>query len=250
MYKRQGLGCEDFKLIFAYFCLKSYFAGDTEFTEVKLRQYIELCKAKFPNISFKTDDFLTDLTQSVCMLVKEGINYRFTHRSFQEYFAAWYTCKLVDKDQVLSLIHISFNLEKEPPKRINIRGKELYYLDGWNGIDVVEKLPRKPKEETEWDKQQKKNKELEALQKKMDARRQSFIRMIIIGKIELLKGEERQKVIEKMIRTLTEVGGWINERRFSEVYTGKEWYGMPEEERNEIRERIRQEDIQLSLIHI
>ncbi|MBT9781791.1 NACHT domain-containing protein [Coprococcus comes] len=97
---RTGLGCEDFKLIFAYFCFKSYFAGDTEFTEVKLRQYIEICKAKFPNISFKTDDFLTDLTQSVCMLVKEGINYRFTHRSFQEYFAAWYTCKLVDKDQV------------------------------------------------------------------------------------------------------------------------------------------------------
>ena len=40
-----------------------------------------------------------DLTQSVCMLVKDGINYRFTHRSFQEYFAAWYTCKLVDSEQ-------------------------------------------------------------------------------------------------------------------------------------------------------
>ena len=97
---RTGLGCEDFKLIFAYFCFKSYFAGDTEFTEVKLRQYLEMCKQKFPTIAFKAEDFLTDLTQSVCMLVKEGINYRFTHRSFQEYFAAWYTCKLVDKDQV------------------------------------------------------------------------------------------------------------------------------------------------------
>ena len=53
-----------------------------------------------------------------------------------------------------------------------------------------------------------------------------------------------------MIRTLTEVGGWINERRFSEVYTGKEWYGMPEEERNEIRERIWQEDIQILLLTV
>ena len=49
----------------------------------------------------------------------------------------------------------TFNLEKEPPKRINIRGKELYYLDGWNGIDVVEKLPKSEKVETEWDRQKK-----------------------------------------------------------------------------------------------
>lgn len=97
---RTGLGCEDFKLIFAYFCFKSYFSGDAEFTEVMLRKYLEDCKMKFPNIAFGVEDFSTDLTQSVCMLVKEGINYRFTHRSFQEYFAAWYTCKLVDKDQV------------------------------------------------------------------------------------------------------------------------------------------------------
>ena len=40
-----------------------------------------------------------DLTSSVCMLVKEGLNYRFSHRSFQEYFAALYTCKLTDDVQ-------------------------------------------------------------------------------------------------------------------------------------------------------
>ena len=49
--------------------------------------------------SEKVDDFKEDLTSSVCMLVKDGLNYRFIHRSFQEYFAAWYTCKLTDKDQ-------------------------------------------------------------------------------------------------------------------------------------------------------
>ena len=96
---RSGLGCEDFKLIFAYFCFKSYFAGQNEFNEVSLRNYLQMCQNKFDNIKFVIDDFLIDLTQSVCMLVKEGINYRFTHRSFQEYFAAWYTCKLVDSEQ-------------------------------------------------------------------------------------------------------------------------------------------------------
>lgn len=96
---RSGLGCEDFKLVFSYFCFKSYFGGDNEFSGATLQQYLNVCQKKFPEISFKSEDFLTDLTQSVCMLVKEGINYRFSHRSFQEYFAAWYTCKLVDTDQ-------------------------------------------------------------------------------------------------------------------------------------------------------
>lgn len=96
---RSGLGCEDFKMVFSYFCFKSYFAGDNEFNEVLLRKYIQDCQRKFEYIKFGTDVFLTDLTQSVCMLIKEGINYRFTHRSFQEYFAAWYTCKLMDTEQ-------------------------------------------------------------------------------------------------------------------------------------------------------
>lgn len=96
---RSKLGCEDFKLIFAYFCFKSYFASDFEFTEGLLHEYLLDAKKKFENISFKIEDFQEDLTQSVCMLVKEGITYRFTHRSFQEYFAAWYTCKLVDTVQ-------------------------------------------------------------------------------------------------------------------------------------------------------
>lgn len=33
------------------------------------------------------------------MLVKDGLSYRFSHRSFQEYFAALYTCKLTDDVQ-------------------------------------------------------------------------------------------------------------------------------------------------------
>ena len=100
---RSGLGCEDFKMVFSYFCFRSYFTGENEFNEVTLRNYLQQCQNKFGNIKFVIDDFLMDLTQSVCMLVKEGINYRFTHRSFQEYFAAWYTCKLVDNEQKILL---------------------------------------------------------------------------------------------------------------------------------------------------
>ena len=95
---RCGLGCEDFKYVFAYICFKSYFNGDFEFTEPSLQRYLTQAKEKL-EVNFAPDCFLEDLVQSVCMLVKEGINYRFSHRSFQEYFAAWYTCKLTDDVQ-------------------------------------------------------------------------------------------------------------------------------------------------------
>lgn len=100
-YKRDikcGLGYEDFKHLFAYICFKSYFKSQYEFNEASLIQYINLAKQKF-NKDFSSEDFKEDLVKSVCMLVREGLNYKFSHRSFQEYFAAWYTCKLTDSIQ-------------------------------------------------------------------------------------------------------------------------------------------------------
>lgn len=102
---RSGLGCEDFKLVFAYICFKSYFNEEFQFSESRLRVYIQQAREKFDRFNFTVENFKEDLTQSVCMLVKEGGAYRFSHRSFQEYFAAVYTCKLVDDVQSKLLLN-------------------------------------------------------------------------------------------------------------------------------------------------
>ena len=132
---RSSLGCEDFKLVFSYICFKSYFKDQFQFSETELRDYIQMARKKFDTLNFSIDDFQEDLTQSVCMLVKEGLTYHFSHRSFQEYFAAWYTCKLVDDTQsklLLSWIKESpsvlsdsyftmlFNLQSEKVNKIII----------------------------------------------------------------------------------------------------------------------------------
>ncbi len=101
-YKRDikcKLGCDEFKLIFSYICFKSYFASQYAFGETELREYIESAKNKTGINHFNTDDYIEDLSQSICMLIKDGIKYCFAHRSFQEYFAALYTCKLTDDVQ-------------------------------------------------------------------------------------------------------------------------------------------------------
>ena len=98
--KAAKLGSTDFKLIFSYVCFKSYFASEYEFNESEILDYISKAKAKCKIVDdFKTEDFLKDLTDSVCMLVWEGLTLRFTHRSFQEYFAAFYTTQLDDQTQ-------------------------------------------------------------------------------------------------------------------------------------------------------
>lgn len=102
---RSGLGCEEFKYIFSYICFKSYFNGEFEFNETRLREHIDQAKEKLQRNQFGTDEYLEDLTHSVCMLIKEGLVYRFAHRSFQEYFAAWYTCKLTDEVQSKLLLN-------------------------------------------------------------------------------------------------------------------------------------------------
>lgn len=102
-YKRDiqsKLGYEDFKAVFSYFCFKSFFNSEYKFTENGIMEYIGLAKKKnIIDASFNEMDYLKDMTNSVCMLFHEGLEYRFSHRSFQEYFAALYTTQLDDAQQ-------------------------------------------------------------------------------------------------------------------------------------------------------
>lgn len=105
------------------------------------------------------DDFQEDLTLSVCMMIKDGLDYRFAHRSFQEYFAAWYTCKITDElqqkllsswlgesnaavtDEYLSML---FNLQSEKVNKIilcpGIKKLKKIHDDKGFTIDLLEIL--------------------------------------------------------------------------------------------------------------
>lgn len=98
--KSSGLGFEDFKKVFSYFCFKTFFKSQYEFTESNALEIIAKAKNKIlPYGSFSELSYLDDLNKAVCMLVHEGLNYRFSHRSFQEFFAAVYTTQLSDEEQ-------------------------------------------------------------------------------------------------------------------------------------------------------
>ncbi len=90
---------QSFKQLFAYFCFHSYMQEEHEFTREKLTCYLDLGREKLALKEVEPQNYIRDLQSSVCMLVEEGDIYRFSHRSFQAYFAARYTIPLPDDAQ-------------------------------------------------------------------------------------------------------------------------------------------------------
>lgn len=127
MYKRKsytGLPIDDFKRIFSAFCIFTYTERKMSFTYRELISYLEKA-IDVESYEVKPRDFFNDLIKSVCILQKDGATYTFSHRSFQEYFSAYYisasktidTGRLLDilakesyRDNVISLL---FELNKE-----------------------------------------------------------------------------------------------------------------------------------------
>lgn len=97
---RTKLSYENFKKAFSYFCFSTYFRNKYSFSHSEIIQYIETINFEQLGIPrFKSEDFLEDLIVSLCLILEEGINYRFVHRSFQEYFSAVYFKELPDEQQ-------------------------------------------------------------------------------------------------------------------------------------------------------
>ncbi|MHA6530122.1 NACHT domain-containing protein [Paenibacillus sp. BAC0078] len=81
------LSITEFKRILNYISLFSYLEDEISFNNTKILQYISNAK-EIEEKKFNEDDYKEDLLKSVCILIEEGFSYKFSHRSFQEYFAA------------------------------------------------------------------------------------------------------------------------------------------------------------------
>jgi predicted NACHT family NTPase len=86
------LPIDEFKRCLSYFCIATYLKERFSFTESQLND--DLTEAlKRSSVSSQADKLLTDLLESVCMLQRDGLQIVFAHRSFQEYFAAYFIVK-------------------------------------------------------------------------------------------------------------------------------------------------------------
>lgn len=108
---RSKLSYDAFKKVFSYFCFATYFQGKSEFTYQELLDV--LSRVVGLNIQFNKRDYIFDLENSLCVLLKDGLKYTFTHRSFQEYFSAVFLKELSDS----SMQKMAIELIKKDIKR-------------------------------------------------------------------------------------------------------------------------------------
>lgn len=86
------LDIQDFARLFSAFCIQAYDRGKLEFTHTEALEFIEASQA-IVGIKCTKDDYLQDLIQAVCLMVQDGLQIVYAHRSFQEYFAARFICE-------------------------------------------------------------------------------------------------------------------------------------------------------------
>lgn len=95
VYKRKtyaNLPSDEFRNCLSAFCITSYAKEQFSFRLGELRETISQA-LKIEKKSIEIDDFVSDLIESTCLIQLEGAEYSFTHRSFQEYFAAYFIAR-------------------------------------------------------------------------------------------------------------------------------------------------------------
>lgn len=98
------LDIQDFGRVFSAFSIQTFDQRLFQMSATQALEYLERTK-KITSIDFNVNDYLKDAEQAVCLLVEDGLMVAFSHRSFQEYFAARFIFgsspdiqqKLVDK---------------------------------------------------------------------------------------------------------------------------------------------------------
>lgn len=85
--RRTALDIKDFERVFSAFCIQGFEKREFSFSRVRAAELIESAK-NLVRLSCDATAFLDDCIQATCLLIEEGLDLTFAHRSFQEYFAA------------------------------------------------------------------------------------------------------------------------------------------------------------------
>lgn len=100
--RRSKLDILDFTSVFKLFSLMTYDKRSFSMPKRDCLEHIEKCKKNL-SFNFGTEEYLYDCLEAVCLLIEDGLDISFTHRSFQEYFVALYLSSCEEKIQKILL---------------------------------------------------------------------------------------------------------------------------------------------------
>lgn len=97
--KMSGLDIDDFSTILSFLAFLGRKAEKLEYEEDELIADLKLIKDTHPTIDFDVRGFLIDIVTRVPLFRKEGLSYRWQHKSIQEFFFLNYLLNIEDKTE-------------------------------------------------------------------------------------------------------------------------------------------------------
>ena len=109
-----GLNSREFQNYFGEFCTITYEQEKYDFTPEEISAYFqEVIEAN--ELSAMPEAFIEDVTGKICLIYKDGGKYYFIHRSFQEYFVAYFFSRQLEQrfDAVLDILTVRDEMDHD-----------------------------------------------------------------------------------------------------------------------------------------
>jgi Predicted NTPase (NACHT family) len=98
--KKTKLSLSDFFQVLRELGFYTMRVNELEYNHSTLSKYLDEISYRLPNIKFKSCDFIDDIVKVVPLFNREGLTFRWSHKSFQEYFAAEFICRDTKEKQI------------------------------------------------------------------------------------------------------------------------------------------------------
>lgn len=95
--RKSGLGNHQFGNIFEHFCFHTSLKQQLRLTRQTATEHIAVALQKEGSDSALADKYFQDVVKITCLLVEDGSEYQFLHKSIQDYFSARYIKRLPEE---------------------------------------------------------------------------------------------------------------------------------------------------------
>ena len=97
--RRSGLDKRNLEYILAVVSYQFFIKGRYEFAESELNFILRKIRHSDTELSFDDEKVMYDLTTSLSLLIRDGLNLTFPHRSLQEYFTGIFIHSFIDSEE-------------------------------------------------------------------------------------------------------------------------------------------------------
>jgi len=124
--RKSKLQKHEFIQLLSYFSAITFIKGEYYYTHNSLYQTFDEIRKHVDDINFDIEDVILDLDISISILLKDGLEYTFPHRSLQEYFTALFIKNYIESEGAKQK-YIQKILETSRCKALD-RNKQFWHL--------------------------------------------------------------------------------------------------------------------------